>query len=54
MDPEDLACEARSITDGDPLTHFTKFVMHGQGYEFGAQQPIEFVLTYFFVVDLGE
>lgn len=32
MTPEDLAREARSITDGDPLTHFTKFVSHGQGY----------------------
>jgi hypothetical protein len=30
--PDDLAREARSITEGDPLTLFTKFVSHGQGY----------------------
>lgn len=29
---DDLAREARSITEGDPLTLFTKFVSHGQGY----------------------
>lgn len=29
---EDLAREARTITDGDPLALFTKFVSHGQGY----------------------
>lgn len=31
MTLDDLAREARSITEGDPLTHFTKFVSHGQG-----------------------
>lgn len=28
---DDLAREARSITEGDPLSLFTKFVSHGQG-----------------------
>jgi len=32
MTLEDLAREARSITDGDPMMQFTKFVSHGQGY----------------------
>jgi hypothetical protein len=29
--PDDLAREARSISEGDPMTLFTKFVSHGQG-----------------------
>ena len=32
MTLEDLAREARTISEGDPLTLFTKFVSHGQGY----------------------
>lgn len=34
MTLDDLAREARSITEGDPLTMFTKFVSHGQGCVF--------------------
>lgn len=40
MTVEDLAREARTISEGDPVTLFTKFVSHGQGYVSSRVSPL--------------
>lgn len=40
MTIEDLAREARTISEGDPVTLFTKFVSHGQGYVSSLASPL--------------